>query len=107
MFDQEFARFLLQLGVGGILAGILFFFYRKDVRSYTELWREQSTLNAAMTTAMMAVVKDNTAALVTNTEVLKSLHLRIDRLDVLKFVSDDEAARLLEREQRPGGGRRG
>src|SRR5690606_38144314 len=32
--DLEFARFLASLGVGGVIAGLLFMFYRKDVRSY-------------------------------------------------------------------------
>jgi hypothetical protein len=37
---------------------------------------------------MMALVRETTIAITRNTEVLKSLHRRIDRLDMLKFVPD-------------------
>lgn len=40
--DAEFARWLTTLGVGGVLAAFMFWFYRKDVKSYTELWKTQS-----------------------------------------------------------------
>lgn len=52
---SEFAQWLITLGVGGILAGFMFVFYRKDVQQYTELWR---------TTAeqLMGIVKENTAS---------------------------------------------
>lgn len=53
--DPEFTKWLATLGVGGILAGFMFMFYRKDVKQYTELWR---------TTAeqLMTVIKENTAS---------------------------------------------
>ncbi len=88
MFDQEFAQFLGQLGVGGAIAGLLFFFYRKDVRAYTDLWKEQAALNQAQTNAMMMLVEKNSSTISQNTEVLKQLHRRIDRLDILRFVED-------------------
>lgn len=52
---SEFAKWLITLGVGGILAGFMFVFYRKDVQQYTELWK---------TTAdqLLNVVKENTAS---------------------------------------------
>lgn len=81
-------KFLVQLGIGGVLAGLLFGFYRKDVRAYTELWKEQAILNHAQTTAMMALVEKSTSAIVQNTEVVKSLHKRIDRLDILRFIEE-------------------
>lgn len=65
---------LAPLGVGGILAGVLFFFYRKDANTYIEQWRGQSAL-------VVEIVKQNTQALAQNTEVLRSLHRRLDRLD--------------------------
>lgn len=97
VFDQEFARFLMQLGTGGILAGLLFFFYRKDVRSYTELWQAQATLNAALTRELMTLVDKNSGTIASNTEVLKSLHRRMDRLDILRVVPEDAS-------REPGGG---
>lgn len=110
VLDQEFIRFLLQLGVGGVIAGILFFFYRKDVRQFTDLWREQAKLNSEQTAAMIAVVKENTIAFTQNTEIARSLHKRIDRLELLRIVTDEEEkdirARLSQgREQRAREGR--
>ena len=58
--DAEFTKWLVTLGVGGVLAGFMFMFYRKDVKQYTELWR----LTAEQ---LMDVVKDNT---VSNTKLI-------------------------------------
>lgn len=90
MFDAEFIRYLAQSGAVGVIAALLFFFYRKDVRQYTELWQAQAKLNHEQTTMMMAVVKENTAAITQNTEVIKSLHRRVDRLDMLRVVPEGE-----------------
>lgn len=53
--DQEFFKYFTTLGIGGVLAGFMFIFYRKDVQQYTELWK---------TTAdqLMSIVKDNTSS---------------------------------------------
>jgi hypothetical protein len=53
--DAEFAKWLATLGVGGVLAGLMFVFYRKDVKQYTELWK-------TATDTMMGIVKENTAS---------------------------------------------
>jgi hypothetical protein len=86
--DSEMMKWLVQLGVGGVIAGLMFWAYRKDVKQFTELWRMQAELNFRQTDAMMALVRETTIAITRNTEVLKSLHRRIDRLDMLKFVPD-------------------
>jgi hypothetical protein len=54
--DAEFTKYLATLGVGGILAGLMFMFYRKDIKQYTELWK-------MATDQLMFTVKDNTTAL--------------------------------------------
>lgn len=53
--DAEFTKYLATLGVGGILAGLMFVFYRKDIKQYTELWKTTSE-------QLMAIVKENTAS---------------------------------------------
>jgi hypothetical protein len=53
------------LGVGGILAGFIFFFYRKDVKNYTDLWKGQSEL-------VIEVIKENTKILTKLTILLES-----------------------------------
>jgi hypothetical protein len=54
-FDAEFVKWLATLGIGGVLAAFIFLFYRKDMKQYTELWR-----NA--TEQLMEIVQDNTAS---------------------------------------------
>lgn len=53
--DPEFIKYLSTLGIGGILAGLMFMFYRKDVKQYTDLWR-------TATDQLIIIVKDNTAS---------------------------------------------
>ena len=55
MLDQEFVKFLATLGVGGVIAALIFMFYRKDVKMYTELWK-------TMSEQLFIVVKENTAS---------------------------------------------
>lgn len=55
MDEMEFTKWLITLGVGGILAGFMFMFYRKDIKQYTELWKT----NAEM---MVGVIRENTAS---------------------------------------------
>lgn len=61
--NAEFTQWLVTLGVGGVLAGFMFVFYRKDVKQYTELWK-------AATEQLMTVVKENTAS---NTKLIAML----------------------------------
>ena len=53
--DNEFVKWFATLGVGGVLAGFMFMFYRKDVKQYTDLWKTTSD-------QMMGVIKDNTSS---------------------------------------------
>lgn len=66
MADPEFLKYLASLGVGGIIAGLMFMFYRRDVATYTAQWKGQSE-------QLTKVVVDNTAAITSNTEVMRSL----------------------------------
>lgn len=61
--SPEFMKWLATLGVGGILAGLMFMFYRKDVKQYTELWK-------IATDQLMQIVKENTAS---NTKLIAML----------------------------------
>lgn len=70
--DQEFLKWFATLGVGGVLAALMFMFYRKDVAQYTSLWKGQSE-------ALLEVVKENTAAITELAGIVKALHRRLDR----------------------------
>lgn len=54
--DPASLEFLAPLGVGGILAGVIFWFYRKDANAWQESWKGQSVI-------LVQVVKENTAAI--------------------------------------------
>ena len=80
MIDAEFTKWLATLGIGGVLAGFMFMFYRKDVRQYTELWK----LTADQ---LIAIVRDNTAVstrLVTMIEQQERNALR--KADIVELV---------------------
>jgi hypothetical protein len=76
--DNEFIKWLATLGVGGAIAGLIFYFYRKDVRSALETWKETALM-------LTGALKDSTAAHVENTQtnremisLLRAVHRRLD-----------------------------
>lgn len=80
--DQiEFSKWLITLGVGGILAGFMFMFYRKDIKQYTELWRT----NAEM---MVTVIKENTASNVRLIGLLETVERNQLRKDDINQMVD-------------------
>lgn len=96
--DPEVLKWMAGLGGGSAsIAGLLFYFYRKDVRGYTEVWQQ----TAAMLTA---VIEKSTSAHVENTQsnremigLLRAMHRRLDADQVPpSFHSRDEA-----RDRRP------
>jgi hypothetical protein len=70
--DAEFAKWLATLGVGGVLAGLMFSFYRKDMKQYTDMLRHERG-------ELLVVVRENTVSNVNLINVVKSLHRRLDR----------------------------
>jgi hypothetical protein len=64
MPDAEMLKWLASLGTGGILAGVIFFVYRKDSMAWQSAWKGQSDI-------MVQVVKENTAAITALTARLK------------------------------------
>lgn len=65
MPDAEFTKWLVTLGIGGVLAAFMFVFYRKDVKQFTELWKTTTEL-------LIVTVKDNTASNVKLISMLES-----------------------------------
>ena len=63
MPDVEFLKFAAPLGVGGVLALVMFLVYRKDMRYMAELHLAQLEAWKGQTEILVAVVKDNTTAL--------------------------------------------
>jgi hypothetical protein len=53
--ESELAKYFATLGVGGAIGALIFYFYRKDVKQYTDLWKN-------VTNELIGVIKDNTAS---------------------------------------------
>jgi len=65
------------LQIGGPMAGLLvlfFWFYRKDLQFYASEMKQVSEERKAEVTTLIAVIKDVTAAITRNSEVVQSLH---------------------------------
>lgn len=77
--DVDFVKWLSTLGVGGAIAGFMFLFYRKDVKTYTEQWKMVGE-------QLMSVVKENTASnvkLITMIENQERNAMRKDDIEAL------------------------
>jgi hypothetical protein len=61
--NQDFIQWFATLGIGGVLAGFMFMFYRKDIRQYTELWQ-------TVTNQLIILVKEDVAS---NTRLIAML----------------------------------
>lgn len=63
---------LAQFGVAGILAGVMFGLYRKDMRELVIKWENQSSI-------LIGIVKENTAAITALIEVVRMVDSRKER----------------------------
>lgn len=84
----EFAKWLITLGVGGVLAGFMFVFYRKDVKSYTELWKAQAERLESLAERVMSVVKENTASNVKLITLIENQERNALRKEDIQFMID-------------------
>lgn len=75
--DAEFVKWLATLGIGGVLAGFIFIFYRKDIKQYTELWKTTSE-------QLIEVIRENTASNVRLSFILDSIERDSVKLSDLK-----------------------
>lgn len=76
--DQKQIEWFATLGVGGVVAAFMFMYYRRDVKYYTDLWKDQANQNRAVIEQMLGIIRENTAALTKLTAVVDSLHRRLD-----------------------------
>lgn len=77
----EFVQWLATLGVGGVLAGLMFIFYRKDVKQYTDLWR-------ISTEQHMQVIRENTASNAKLITLIESQERNMIRKSDLESIID-------------------
>jgi hypothetical protein len=94
----EFFKWVGGLGVGGALAYGIFLAYRKDVKSYTDLWERTATMLIVALEKSTAAHVENSA---TNREMvglLRAVHKRLDS-DELR-VTERERKRELRLNRR-------
>ncbi len=80
--NQEFIQWFATLGIGGVLAGFMFMFYRKDIRQYTELWQ-------TVTNQLIILVKEDVSSntrLITMLENLERNSMR--KTDIQEMKKD-------------------
>lgn len=84
--ESEVLQYFTTLGVGGSLAGLMFFFYRRDAQAHAERltthaeqWRLEAEQRRAEGNAWIEVIRGNTAAITLNTEVVRAVAQRLDR----------------------------
>lgn len=80
--DAEFSKWLATLGVGGILAAIFYYQARKDAQNFQERLMALHEIERGRTEMLVGIVKENTFSTTINTEVLRSLHKRLDADEV-------------------------
>lgn len=71
------------LGVGGILAGFMFMFYRKDIKQYTELWK-------TVTEQLIIVIKEDVAANTRLITMLENLERNAMRKDDIQRLFNEQ-----------------
>jgi hypothetical protein len=76
--ETEFAKWLATLGVGGAIAAIVYYQARKDAMMYQEKLLVLHELEKGRTDKLIDIIKESTYSTTVNTEVLRSLHKRLD-----------------------------
>lgn len=79
--DAEFTKWLVTLGVGGVLAAFMFMFYRKDIKQYTELWRVTAE-------QLMLCVKDNTTSNTRLISLIENQERNLLRKEDIEYMMD-------------------
>jgi len=86
--DQEFVKYLSTLGIGGVLAALMFMFYRKDVQQYTELWRitaEQLTSvvkeNTASNVKLISLIESQERNSLRKSDLITLMEVRMDKME--------------------------
>lgn len=104
---DDIMKFFASLGVGGILAGVIFYFYHQRVSDWMKSADTRLEAEQRRSDALLLVVKENTAS---NTAVVKSVEANtamVARLCHLSEFEDwdetDNHGRRRARRPGPGG----
>ena len=75
----SFFQFLATMGVGGILAGFAIWMLNKTWKDHSEVIKGFHEVEKGRADMILNIVTANTTQTAVNTEVLKSLHKRLDK----------------------------
>lgn len=88
MMDPELVNILTPLGIGGVLAAFMFYFYRKDMKENADRLKEVIDANNSREGAWKEVVVTNTKAMTECTKLtemmfnyLMDAHDKVKRID--------------------------
>jgi hypothetical protein len=78
--NQDFLQWFATLGVGGVLAGFMFMFYRKDIKQFTDLWRIHTEI-------LIVLIKEDISS---NTKLISMLESwernNLRKQDIQQFI---------------------
>lgn len=83
--STAFLQWFATLGVGGVLAGFMFMFYRKDIKQYTELWKSTTE---QLITLVKEVVASNTKLIAMLENLERNQMRKGDLADIRKQITD-------------------
>lgn len=75
---MEPLQWFATLGVNGILAGVMFYFYRQLNDRFTEYVRTQLAAQTQQTALLVTVVRDNTESNTKVVTMVDAMHRRMD-----------------------------
>lgn len=79
MIDPEMLKLVAPMGIGGVLALVMFFVYRKDMMSIINELKNLVSSHEGDKKILIDTIKENSVNTNTNTIVLQSLHRRLDK----------------------------
>jgi uncharacterized protein HemX len=74
-------QWFASLGVGGVLAGMMFFYYRRDRRNGEARLIDMGQQQLTLTREFRSIVENNTRAMERNSEALAQQLQALERLD--------------------------
>lgn len=75
---MEPMQWFATLGVNGILAGVMFFFYRQLTTQFTDFVKAQLEAQTTQTSTIVMVVKENTESNTKLVTMIDAMHRRLD-----------------------------
>jgi hypothetical protein len=88
--DPESLKWIGPLGVGGVLAYVVIRFYHESSKQWLSERKEMANQYAGLFAELLGITKETVRVITESTLVLHSLHARVDQLDMLRVVRDEE-----------------